>query len=177
MAVSEVDTPETSLSRLGPYQGVISQLRRRLTVLDLLPTLTMEGASFAYTPEGGSLDTAAETGEGQVKPEGDVLLPDATCVARTIAHFIKVRRQQLADLPTLATTLNSRLSYGVERRLETQILNGDGIGENLLGILHTSGIGAPASVAGDTTNADLALDAIVERDGQRCRADRDGSSS
>jgi HK97 family phage major capsid protein len=51
--------------------------------------------------------------------------------------------------------VNSRLRYICERRLELQILSGDGTGSNLTGILHTTGIGAPASVTGDTVNADL----------------------
>jgi HK97 family phage major capsid protein len=89
-----------------------------------------------------------------------VRLTDAECVAKTVAHWIKVRRQQLADMPGLANALNQRLTYGVNRRLEAQILNGDGTGENLLGILHTAGIGAPASVTGDSVNSDLALNGL-----------------
>ena len=45
------------------------------------------------------------------------------------------------------------------RRVENQIVAGDGNGENLLGILHTSGIGSVAFSAGDALT-DLTLDAI-----------------
>jgi HK97 family phage major capsid protein len=158
---ADPNVPETALSRMSAPYGIVSQLRRKLTVLDLIPTAIMESASFAYTPEGGSFDTAAETAELQLKPEADISLPDATCHARTIAHYLKVARQQLDDISGLATSLNTRLSYGVERRLETQILSGDGTGENIMGILNTTGIGAPASATGDTVNADLLLNGIV----------------
>jgi Phage capsid family len=150
-----------SASRMGPYYGAVAQLRRRLTLLDLIPSATMDGASFGYTQESGSFTTAAETAEGSVKPQGDVVLTDAEVHARTIAHWLKVQRQQLADVGGLAALLQTRLVYGVNLRLEAQVLNGDGNGENLLGILRTSGIGAPASGAGDTVNADLVLNGIT----------------
>ncbi len=49
---------------------------------------------------------------------------------RRIAHWTKVKRQQLADVPTLATTVQSRVIYGVQRRVESQIVADDGTGEN-----------------------------------------------
>ncbi len=162
MAATGLDPniPETGLSRLGEYQGVVPQLRRKLTILDLIPTSTMEGNSFAYTQESGVLDSAAETAELSVKPQGNVAFTDVVAVARTIAAWHKLARQQISDVPLLSTTIYSRLVYYVNRRLESEILAGDGQGEDLLGILNTTGIGAPASVSGDTCNADLILNGI-----------------
>jgi HK97 family phage major capsid protein len=57
--------------------------------------------------------------------------------------------------------LNTRLIYGVFRRVENQILAGDGTGQNLLGILNTSGIADVAFVSGDLLT-DLALDGITD---------------
>lgn len=71
-------------------------------------------------------------------------------VAKTIAAWKKLRRQQLADVPALAQTINSRLFYSVNRRLENQILAGDGTGANLLGLLHTTGIADVAYVRLDS---------------------------
>ncbi len=59
-----------------------------------------------------------------------------------------------------AEFIQPRLSYGVLRRVETQVLNGDGTGENIKGILQTTGIGTPASVSGDN-DADVILNGIV----------------
>ena len=143
MAVNEVDTPETELVPAGS----ISRRDQPISASVDRPRFAADAdhgrRQLRVTPEGGSLDTAAETGEGQVKPEGDVLLPDATCVARTIAHFIKVRRQQLADLPKLATTINSRLSYGVERRLETQSSTATGSARTCWGFCTRAGSERP----------------------------------
>jgi hypothetical protein len=159
-AVSDLDTPPTSPSR-SRFIGVVPQLRRPLTLLDVIPTQLMETGSFDYEREGGSQGTAAEKSEGAVTASADVTLSEATVTAKTISHYLKVKREQLADMSSLAQVLNARLSYGVQLRLESQILNGDGVGENLTGILNTTGIGAPASGAGDDHNADLVANGIA----------------
>lgn len=154
-----VDFPEAD--RVGPFYGVLPQLRRRLRLLDLIPTQVMsQGSSFHYTQELGSFDTAVETAELAMKSPADVDYEDAEAVAVTIAHWFKASRQSLADVPQLMASLNSRLIYGVFRRLEGQILAGDGTGQNLRGILNTSGIATVAYVAGDPLT-DLTLDAIT----------------
>jgi hypothetical protein len=157
--VSSPDLPGSA--RFGPFYGVVPQLRRRLKVLDLIPSMPMEGVAFPYAIESGSLDFAAETNEWALKPMGDQALSEGWVVARTIPAYSKIARQQLADVPQLQQTVASRLSYGVRRRLESQILAGDGVGENLLGILHTTGIATPAFVA-DTALTDLTLTGITD---------------
>lgn len=156
-AAGDVQVPDAA--RVGPYYGTVPQLQRRLRLLDLIPTSTMDGRSFVYTQAGGALDTAFEVSEGAVKPQADLELTEAECVAKTIAHWAKLSRPQLADVPQLSTIITTRLSYGVMRRVEDQIIGGDGVGENLTGLLNTSGIGDVPHVAGPLT--DLALDGIT----------------
>ena len=159
MAVAgSVTIPDTA--RQGPYYGIVPQLRRPLNLLDVIPTGTMDNKSFDYTRESGNFDTALETVEAATKPQADVTLTDAQVVAKTIAHWTKMARQQISDVPSLTTVIEQRLVYGVQRRIENQVLNGDGTGENLTGVLHTSGIGAPASVTGDN-DADTALNGVI----------------
>lgn len=143
--------------RRGDYVGILPQLRRPLSVLDLLPTGTMDGNSIPYTEESGSLDTATETAEGSAKPEGAWTPTDKEATAQTIAHWQKIRKQVLADFPALQSIIDNRLRYGVLRRLEAQVLNGSGSGSNLTGILNTSGIGNVPYDAGE-----LPVDQILE---------------
>ncbi len=83
-------------------------------------------------------------------------------VAKTIAHWVKLKRQQLDDVPALAVITQARLVYGVLRRVENQIVAGDGVGENLVGLLNSeTPIGSIPFVA-DTFLADLTLDGITE---------------
>ena len=155
--------PDTDIgdpARTGAYYGIRPQLRRRLSILDLLNTAGMSGGSFFYTQESGNLDTAAEVSEGQIKPAGDLVLDDAEVKAATIAHWLRLKRPQLQDVPDLATTVTQRLTYGVMLRLDTQVLVGDGVGQNILGILNQPGIGDVPNVAGDPLT-DLTLDGIT----------------
>ena len=57
-----------------------------------------------------------------------------------MAHYTKVRRQQLADVDRLEATVRDRLVYGCLRALEAQVINGDGVSPNLRGIMRTSGV-------------------------------------
>lgn len=138
------DVTGSANMRRSDWAGILPQLRRQLRVLDLIPTSTMDSNSIPYTQESGSLDTATETAEGGLKPESAWVPTDQTADAQTIAHWLKIRKQVLADFPALQGIIDNRLRYGVERRLEGQILVGDGSGSNLRGILATSGIGAVA---------------------------------
>ena len=120
----------------------VRQLRRLLMLLDLIPSGTMEGSEIQHTVELGGFDSAAETGEGQVNPGGDVNFEEASAPARTIAVWFKQRRQVLADTPEPQAVLQSRLNYKVQRPIGQQTLIADGVGQNLLGLLNETGIGA-----------------------------------
>jgi hypothetical protein len=65
--------------------GTTPQLRRPLSVLDLLPVSPMTRKSFDYLQEGGTFGYAAETAEGQLRPEAGVDLTEAEVVAATVA--------------------------------------------------------------------------------------------
>lgn len=144
----KADIAVTADMRAAPWGGVQPALRRQLTVLDLLPTGAIDGNVLPYTQEGGSFDDAAEVAEGDVKPEAGVTFTDATAPVQTIAVWMKIRKQVLADVAALQTIIDSRLRYSVLRRLEGQVLAGDGDDPNLRGILNTTGIGAVTAATG-----------------------------
>lgn len=153
------DVAGTENMRRGEFLGIVPQLRRQFRVLDLIPTGTMEANTLPYTQEGGTF-LAAETAEGDTKPEDGVTYTDVEAVAATIAAWQKIRKQALADVPALQSMINGRLRYSVELRLENEVVGGDGSGANMLGILNTSGLGAVAFDA-STPVAELILDGIV----------------
>ena len=139
---------------------VVAAPRRALRLLDLVPSQPMTGNSFVYSQE-VAVDGASEVVEGAVKPTAQIDYTDATAEAKTIAHWVKLQRQQLADVPGLQQVIQGRLVYGVLKRLEDQIVAGTGTGENLTGITKTSGIGVVAFNAG-VPIGELPLEAIVD---------------
>ena len=139
---------------------VVAAPRRALRLLDLIPSQPMTGNSFVYSQE-VAVDGASEVADGAVKPTAQIDYTDATAEAHTIAHWLKLQRQQLADVPGLQQAVQSRLTYGVLKRLEDQVLAGNGTGENIRGILATTGTGVVAFNAG-VPIGELPLEAIVD---------------
>lgn len=155
------DITDTPFMRRGTYVGVVPQIFRPLRVLDLIPTGTTDGNLVPYTQEGGDLDSgAAETAEGDIKPEGTATYTDASAPVQTIASWQKIRKQALSDYSAVQSMIDFRLRYTVMRRLERQILAGDGTGSNLTGILNTAGIGTVA-YSGATPSSELVLTGIT----------------
>lgn len=116
-------------------------------VMNVVGKGTTENSSVDFaqdTSAAGAGGVAAETGEGVIKPETALTFTQKTAPVRTVAHYIPVTRQALDDNPMLQSFIDGRLRYGLLRRIDNQILNGDGTGMNLTGILNTSGIGTYA---------------------------------
>lgn len=133
---------------------------RPLRFLDLIPTGTTDANLIEYVQVTAIPSGATEVAELAAKPELGLTTVDATAPVRTIAGWIKIARQALEDSAGLSSLINSLLPYEVRRRVEGQILSGNGTAPNLRGILNTTGIGAPTFVAGDNV-ADAVLRAMT----------------
>jgi HK97 family phage major capsid protein len=141
-------------------RGMMPTQLRRLAFLDLIPKGTTDSNSIEYVQVQAIPEGSAPVAEGALKPQVGLALEDATAPVRTIAGWIKINRQALDDMAGLGTLINTLLPYDVRRTVENQILTGDGIGQNLLGIDNQTGLGAPTFVAGDNV-ADAILRAMT----------------
>lgn len=141
-------------------RGFVPPLLKPLTLLDIIPVGETDSNSVEYVQVTAVPTGALETAELAAKPELGLTTVDATAPVRTIAGYVKLARQALEDMAGLRTLIDTLLPYEVRRRIEAQILSGDGVGQNLRGILNTTGIGAPAAVADDNP-ADAILRAMT----------------
>jgi HK97 family phage major capsid protein len=139
----KADVTGTSSMRRGQFAGIVTQLRRRISLLDLIPVGTTDGNLVPYTQEAGTF-AASEQAEGGAKQESGLTYVDVDANVRTIAAYQKMPKQSLSDVAALQSIIDNRLRYSVQRRLEDQVLAGNGTSPNLRGILATSGIGAVA---------------------------------
>lgn len=148
-AAGEVEVPATG-RRGPPGQIAIAPRTIPLNLLMLIPTGEMDFQSYVYLrQQGGQFDTnVGEVAEATVKPQGEVTFLEETVEAKTIATFTKIRRQALDDIAEMASVINSDLAYRVQRRLVKEIVNGSGEGENIRGIMNTTGIGVVTFTAG-----------------------------
>jgi HK97 family phage major capsid protein len=115
--------------------GIVTPAMRRMTVRDLLTQGQMSEASISWIQETGFTNNAGMVAEGVKKPESDIKLAEKTSVAKVIAHWMKVSRQALDDVAQLRSHIDGRLIYGLALKEEGQILNGDGTGQNLDGLM------------------------------------------
>ena len=131
--------------------GVIAPPDRRLTVRDLITPGRMDGNALEYVKETGFTNNAAPVAEGAKKPESSLKFDLVSTTAKVIAHYMKASRQILSDASQLASYIDGRLRYGLAFKEEQQLLNGDGTGQNLLGIIpQATAYAAPITLADAT---------------------------
>ena len=148
--------------------GILEMLGRRpLTIRDLISVRRTGSDSIEYVRQVSHTNAAAVVAEattsaaptapgtagalvpaagGGYKPEGSWAFERITTNVKTIAEWVPVTKRALADVAQLEGLIDDELSADIAEREEDQILNGDGTGENISGILSTSGIQSQAFV-------------------------------
>lgn len=110
----------------------------RLTVRDVLTTAPTTSNSIEYVRiTSAQPEIAAPVAESGEKPASTLALDTASAPVRTLAVHMPVTEQQLQDVPALQQTINDELTFDVRRLEEYQLIWGDGLGQNLLGIMET----------------------------------------
>lgn len=147
--------------------GFIDIRQRMLTVLDLVTRIPTNSDTISYVIEDTYTNAAAfvaeataASGTSGTKPESALAYHRATATVKTLAHWIPVTNRMLADAPAIRGVIDSRLLLGLDLALESQILAGDGTGENLTGVNATSNILTQA--LGSDTNIDAIFKAMVK---------------
>lgn len=131
--------PETT--RTG---RMVEEAVRPVQVTDLVPSTTTGQSAVVYMEETTFTNAAAETAEGGAFGEAALGLTEQSSTVRKIPVYIPVTDEQLEDEPQVRGYLNNRLPFMLRQRLDSQILNGDGVAPNLTGILNTTGIQSQA---------------------------------
>ncbi len=132
--------------------GLLALPQRRLTVRDLLSQGQMDGNTLEYVKETGFVNNAAPVAEGAAKPSSDMKLDLVTTSAKVIAHWMKASKQVLSDISQLRSIIDQRLLYGLAYVEEAQLLNGDGTGQNLNGIIpQATAYSAPITLSSPTS--------------------------
>ena len=152
---TDTDGAAGDLVQVTRVPGILGLPERRMTVRDLITPGRMDGSTLEYVKETGFTNAAAPVAETAKKPESTLKFDLVTTSAKVIAHFVKASRQILDDASQLASYIDGRLRYGLAFVEEQQLLNGDGTGQNLLGIIpQATAFVAPFDPAGTETNID-----------------------
>lgn len=149
-------------------QNILELLgRRELTLRDLISVRQTESDTVEYVRQTALMSSAAPVAEatsaaaptapeaagalvlnagGGYKPEGSIAFEKVTATVKTIAEWVPATKRGLADASQLRGLIDDELRADLAEEEEDQILNGSGSGENLPGILNTSGIQTQAWV-------------------------------
>lgn len=136
--------------------GLVEGAFRLFTIEDLLTTIPTTAPSIDWVRENVFTNNAAETAEGAAKPQSSITFTNGTMPISTVAHWIKITRQLAKDNAALAAYINRRMIYGVNLRVENQLLVGNGTAPNINGLLNAGNFTAHGYTAANLTSAGLA---------------------
>lgn len=129
--VGTVDAHSQSERRPGIIEGAF----RELTLESYLTSLPTTSSSIDYLREDVFVNNAAETAEKAEKPESSFTMSEQVANVATVAHWIKISEQLAQDEAAVAAYITRRMTWGVNLRVENQIINGDGVAPNIGGLL------------------------------------------
>jgi HK97 family phage major capsid protein len=152
----------TSLVPGARVPGIIAPPNRQFTIRDLVAPGQTASSSVEYVKETGFTNNARPVTEGTTKPQSELTFNLYTAPVRTIAHIFRASRQIMDDAPALASYINARGTYGLKYVEETQLLNGNGTGQNLNGIVPQATAFAPEFNPSDETAIDRLRLAILQ---------------
>jgi Phage capsid family. len=116
------------------------------------------GNTFSFLRQTVRTNNAAPVADNATKPTSVYSFAEVEERYRVIAHLSEAVPQRLFhDHRALAEFLASEMALGIEMEVEDQVVSGDGTGENLTGLLTTSGIQTQAFATDTLTTTRKAL--------------------
>jgi len=135
--------------------GVIPGNFAPLTVRGVLNSIPVSTNQVNSLREATWNNSAAPVSQGGAKQESDITFEAYNVPIETVAHWIKVSNQLLADAPAIAAYIDTRLRDGLGQEVEKQLVNGSGTAPNLSGFTDSGNYVAYSAVSDD-----LLVDAI-----------------
>lgn len=128
--------------------GIWGEPENDMWVRDLLPSGQTTSNMIEYVREKAFQNNADyQYPEGTLKPQSDLSFEQVQTPVVTIAHWILASRQVLDDAPMLQSYINSRMTYGLRTKTDTELVNGDGAAGHLTGLLKLAGSFTPTDPA------------------------------
>ena len=149
---------EQRLSRL------VEMPQETRTVADLMLSGTTSAQKITYYEETTFTNAAVETAEAAAKPESALGFTLREDNVRKIATWIPVTDEMLEDVPGFESYLRQRMGFMVKQREELQLLQGNGSGQNILGLYNRTGVQTVTGYGMTTIDSILAAITEVEVD-------------
>ena len=133
--------------------GITRIVTRNPFILELVNTGSITSNLWEWVQQANPEGAPAMTEEGAAKAQIDFELVLASAAVRKVTAYIKVSKEMLDDIPLMQSEINQELSERINLTIDTQLLSGDGTGQNLTGILANATAFAAGSFAGTVPSA------------------------
>lgn len=145
------------------YGGFLQLPHEPQRVLDLIPVSTVDAPLVEYLRHASTTGTAGMVAAGAQKPSVTLNVSKEVATVRKVAVTATANDEDLQDFADFRDYIASELQRIVIDEENSQVLSGDGTGENLTGLLTQTGIQTlDASTAGPSGAALEGVDAIEE---------------
>lgn len=167
-AVVSTTTTGITDNFLGGVQampGIIGLPNRKLVIESLIPHIPTTAGSMSMVKETAFSNNAAVVAEAASKPESYSTFEKYNVDVETVAHWTKISEQLAADAPAVQAFINTRMAYGLQDKIDSQLISGTGTSGQLSGLLNTGNYhdyGASVTPGTNDTLIDFAARVIAE---------------
>ena len=129
-------TNAPAVTSLAPslYAGVFGTPNVPQKIEPLIPHIAVTTDSVDYVTVADTIGAAGVAEAGKI-PESTFTPTLAKANVVNVAHYTKITKQLADDAPALAAYINTKMLYGLQNKVENQIVNGNGTAPQLKGLL------------------------------------------
>jgi len=120
--------------------GMVQAIHEPVRLLDHIPSQPIGAPSIEFISHSSSTGTAGVVARGAAKPSIVMNTTSTILMVRKIAATTGINDESLQDYDGFAAYVQVELSRAITDAENTEILNGDGTGEHILGLFATSGL-------------------------------------
>lgn len=144
--------------------GIVDIKFKPLTISDLFPQGTTSTPLIRYLVETMVTNAAAAVAEGNLAPESALSFAPIDEALKNVKTFLPISDLMLEDWAQAQSYIDARLILFIKQAEETQLLNGDGTGANMVGLLNRPGLAASVvKGSGISAASDNSMDAIYRQ--------------
>ena len=152
-----IDGPKATSLAPSFYAGVFGTPNVPQKIEPLIPHIAVTTDSVDYVTVADTIGAAGVAEAGTI-PESTFTPTLAKANVVNVAHYTKITKQLADDAPALAAYINTKMLYGLQNKVENQIVNGNGTAPQLKGLLADgSYTNASAQLTGAKNLFDLLL--------------------
>jgi len=147
---SNTNGPADALVRPQYWPGILPLPERELVIRDLFSQGPISSDTLIYAQQsardsgvaavGQAADTITDTAAGGLKPQSSLAWTEKTATVKNVATWMAVTRQTLQDAGVVQTLIDNQGRLMLDRYIDDQLINGNGVGPNISGLLAQVGV-------------------------------------